>query len=294
MCISSRLALTAVVVLGLPACSDEQPPPVAAPPTYTLIDDMERSSGRIAWTPENAVPDALPGRWVSYADVQCENLEPVPEWAADGSEAWSHASLDEPLETLPGVVSEHAARLRTIAPLDNTWGAGMGFEFSEPPFGTDPARVTRPCSNGTDRELDYPAAPVDLSDYTGLVFWGQANHDAGSTSVLVQFQDSNTDPRGKICNPVPGSPDECYNGFGVVLELGDSIARYDIDFAELEQNPLWGHHPEPSIFDREHVYGLVFQIDTPGGVCQPPNVCLGGPPKLTFDVWIDDLYFVKR
>ena len=160
----------------------------------------------------------------------------------------------------------------------------MGFEFSEPPLGTDSTRVTRPCSNGAARELDYPAAPVDLSAYSGLVFWGMAAKEAGATNVLVQFQDSNTDPRGEICDPVPGSADECYNGFGVVLELGDEFTRYEVDFAELEQNPLWGYHPKPSIFDREHVYGLVFQIDTPGGVCLPPIVCLGGPPKLTFDV----------
>jgi hypothetical protein len=274
-------------------CAGPSEPAPRAPAAYVKIDDMEGTSGRIAWTPEIPAAGALPGHWVSYSDVQCERLSPVPEWAPGGG-MWTYSGLPEPFETFSGVVSEHAARLRTVAPLDNTWGAGMGFQFAEPPLGTDPTRVTRPCTNGTAPDLDYPAAPVDLSEYSGLVFWGMAAKEAGATTVLVQFQDANTDPRAGICDPVPASPGACYNGFGVVLELGETLERYELAFSELEQNPLWGYHPEPSIFEREHVYWLVFQIDTPGGVCQPPNVCLGGPPKLTFDVWIDDLYFVKR
>jgi hypothetical protein len=276
------------------ACSGPSEPAPAPAPTYTLIDDMEGSGGRIAWKPENPAEGALPGRWVSYADVQCSDLSPVPEWAPDGSGTWSYSELPEAYETFSDAASEHAARLRTTAPLENTWGAGMGFEFSEPPLGTDPARVPQPCTNGAVRDLDYPAVPVDLSGYSGLVFWAMAKKDAGATTILVQFQDENTDPRGGICNPMPNSVDACYNGYGVLLTLGDTLTRYEIDFSELEQNPLWGHRPKPSVFDAEHAYGLVFQVDTPGGTCTAPITCVGGPPELTFDVWVDDLYFVKR
>ena len=92
---------------------------------------------------------------------------------------------------------------------------------------------------------------------------------------------------------MPESVDTCYNGFGVLLTLGDTFERYEVDFTELEQNPLWGYRPPSGAFDVEHVYGLAFQIDTPGGVCTPPTICLD-VPKLSFDIWIDDLYFVKR
>src|SRR5262245_55630362 len=140
--------LTALVALG---CSGERHPPDARTPTMVLVDDMERESGRIAWTPENPGADALPGRWISYADVQCDDLSPVPEWAPGGG--WSYTELPEPVETLPGVVSENGARLATLAPLVNTWGAGMGFELSEPPLGSSTTRVTRPCSNGAQQDL---------------------------------------------------------------------------------------------------------------------------------------------
>lgn len=271
------------------ACSSPEPSEPSEP-SYVKIDDMEGTSGRIEWTPEDGEPDTLPGRWVSYADKQCENLEPVPEWAPDG--AWSYAELPEEHETMEGATSTHAARLRTAAALENTWGAGMGFQFSEPPLGSDATRVTRPCTEGTQQDLDYPAVAVDLSRFSGLVLWGMARKAAGSTRLLVQFQDVNTDPRGKVC-PVAESTAECYNGFGVVLELGDEYTRYTVNFADLTQDPTWGYRPEPSVMDRERVYGLVFQMDTPGGACAPPIVCIP-PPELSFDVWIDDLYFVER
>ena len=287
--IASRHVVAAVLSVQLFGCSSPEPGE-PNPATYVKIDDMEGTSGRIEWTPENGDPDALPGRWVSYADTQCENLSPVPEWAPDG--AWSYAELPEEHETLEGTTSNHAARLRTTAALVDTWGAGMGFQFSEPPLGTDETRVTRPCTAGMQRDLDYPAAAIDLSRYSGLVFWGMARRQAGSATLLVQFQDVNTDPRGNVCVPVPGNPDECYNGFGVVLELDDTLRRYTLNFTDFTQDPTWGYRPMPSVMDFEHVYGLVFQMDTPGGAC-PPNECVD-PNELRFDVWIDDLYFVER
>jgi hypothetical protein len=287
---TSRHAAVAVLSMRLCACSSPDPGEPNEP-TYVKIDDMEGTSGRIGWSPENAAPDALPGRWVSYADTQCEDLVPVPEWAEGGM--WSYAELGEAHETMPGVTSSRAARLRTTAALVNTWGAGMGFQFSEPPSGSDPIRVTRPCTAGMLRDLEYPAAAVDLSRNKALVFWGMARKEAGSTRLLVQFQDVNTDPRGGVCNPVPGSADECYNGFGVVLELGETPSRYVLNFSELKQDPTWGYRPNPSVMDLEQVYGLVFQMDTPGGACPPPIVCIP-LPELSFDVWIDDLYFVER
>lgn len=293
MSTSSSSLLAVGIALGALACSEEKPPEMK-PPSYVLLDDLEGTTGRIAWQPETTSPDAIPGRWISYADIQCNDLSPVPEWAPDGSGMWHPTKYDEPLETMPGVFSESAARLVTNAPLLNTWGAGMGFEFYEPPPGTETPLVTRPCSGGKRPDLAYPALPVDLRRYSALVFWGMAKPDAGTTKVLVQFQDANTDPRGTICDPTPESIDACYNGFGVRLDLTETFTRYEIDFSKLRQNPLWGHHPTDGKLDREQVYGLSFQVDTPGGACLPPDECLGGLPELSFDIWVDDLYFVKR
>ena len=292
MSTSNRLFVASAIALQALACSGHEKPSEREP-TYTKIDDMEGTSGRIEWTPENAPADALPGRWVSYADTQCDDLSPTPEWEPEGSGGWSYTSLPTPYETMPDLISQTAARLRTTAPLVNTWGAGMGFMFSEPPADSSTMPVTRPCTLGTRRDLAYPAAPVDLRRYSGIAFWGKAAQDGAATTIRVQFQDSNTDPRGDVCNPDPGSADECYNGFRVILTLGDTFQRYVVDFGDLEQSPSWGYRPTPSVPDLEHVYGLVFQVDTPGGACPPPIACRT-IPELSFDVWIDDIYFVER
>src|SRR5262245_37572596 len=147
MSISSDSVSRNAVVLALGAsalaCSNSDPATTNDPHTYAKIDDMEGTSGRIEWTPENVAPDAVPGRWISYASVQCNDLEPVPE--AEGG-TWSYAALPEGHQTMPGVTSIHAARLRTTAPLKSTWGAGMGFLFSELPAGTETIAITRPCT----------------------------------------------------------------------------------------------------------------------------------------------------
>ena len=260
---------------------------------YVKIDDMEKASGRIRFSPEVPLPGALPGRWVSYADVQCERLFPVPEWAEDERRGWSYGDLVEPRQSLTGSASKRAARLRTTEPLEDTWGAGMGFQFSEPPRGSHTTLVTRPCTNGMLRDLEYPAAPVDLREYSSLVFWAKGSANTGVTTVLVQFQDSNTDPRGGVCDPSPSAADACENGFGVSLTLGETFTRYTVDLAELGQNPAWGYRPEPSVFDAERVYGLAFQMGTPSENRDASSERLAAS-TLEFDLWVDDLYFVRR
>ena len=106
--------------------------------------------------------------------------------------------------------------------------------------------------------------------------------------------DANTDPRGAVCNHTnTTSPDFCYNGFSQTIALTDTFARYTIDFASLEQTPGWGYRPYPAVFDVKHVYQLVFQVNVP--VCNMTEMCVGGsPPPVTFDFWIDDLYFVNK
>ena len=134
---------------------------------------------------------------------------------------------------------------------------------------------------------------MDLSAYSGLTFWAKGD-PAGQRTVQIMFQDAHTDPQGGFCNYLDSnSPTYCYNGFGVAVALTGTFARYTIDFASLQQNPKWGYRPTPDVFDIQHVYQLVFQMTAPA--CYTNEMCVGGaPPPDSFDVWIDDLYFVNK
>jgi hypothetical protein len=223
-------------------------------------------------------------------------------------DAWFYSALPAAHETFPGIMSTHAARVRTTTPLQNVWGGSMGFMFAWPsgdasvqvvpiadadadagPQGSD-ASTAGPA---TCPAVIGPEVAVDLSPYSGVTFWAKGD-PAGARTIQVFFQDVHTDPRGGFCNYIDShSSDFCYNGFGTAIALTDTFARYTIDFANLQQNPSWGYRPDPDVFDAQHVYQLVFQINAP--TCYTNEMCVGGSaPPVSFDFWIDDLYFVNK
>jgi len=262
---------------------------------YTKIDDMEGSGRMVEWMPPSGL---LPTVW--YAATDCNeagNIWPPPDAFVDGvftPAVWSHPTLPTPHETFPGIISTQAARLRTTSPLVDVWGANIAFAFAWMP-GLVPEIV--PDAAGSDPAacpiVLGPQAAVDLSAYSGVTFWAKGD-PAGLRAVKVMFLDGNTDPRGGICNHTDtNSPDFCYNGFSQTIALTDTFAQYTVDFASLQQDPAWGYRPRSGVLDVHHVYQLVFQVDVP--VCYPTQMCVGGSaPPVTFDFWIDDLYFVNK
>jgi hypothetical protein len=244
------------------------PPPDAGPAGYTRIDDMEGTSGRIEWTPTAPPAGTTSGLWATLTDsAQYDHLEPVP-WST-----WSYAPVPTPYETFPGLTSTHAARFRTTEPLVNTWGAGMNIVFA-------PEADEGP---GPPEHLGFGPSPVDLTAYKGITFWARADQNQDSATILVQFFDQNTWPGGGACLDGSGGAADCYNGFGATVNLTGTFTQYTIDFATLAQQPGWGFQPVPAVPDLQQTYALVFQVSTPRGAV-----------SLSFDVWIDDLYFVDK
>jgi hypothetical protein len=265
----------------LGACSEEGV-------KYTKIDDMEGTTGRIEWTPPGG---ALPGGWGSFADAQCDSLLPMPS-SAGGT--WSYESLPAPYRPLPGITSTSAARLRTTSPLINQYGAGMGVDFAVPARAAGAPAQAPGCVPSAELTLP-PALPVDLTAYRGISFWGMATPGAGETRVLIEVDDNNTHPRGGRCDPkAPTNPQTaCFNSFALEVNLTGAFQQYTLDFSQLKQG-TWGYRADPSALDLAKVYALNFLVLTPGGACFAPARCAGDPPTLTFDIWIDDLYFVDR
>jgi hypothetical protein len=260
------------------------------PNRYTKLDDMEGAINQIAWPPPDG---AMPGLWFSSADcTQADRISPTPYFV--DPDAAVYAELPAHHETFPGVASTHAVRLRTTAPLVGVWGGNIAVGFAStgrPSLPPTPANGA-PCRQGTD--TDFPSPTVDLTAYAGITFWAKA--ESGARNLRVQLNDRNTDPRGGVCNaPDPYDESRCYNGFGTSIVLTPTFQRYTIDFSVLAQNLLWGFRPDPGVPDLGHVYSMNFQFDAADCMTSEASMCAGGAsPPLSFDLWLDDLYFVNR
>jgi len=279
------IALTAVAAGGSStACSESSAPP------FVKIDDLEGTRGSVEWP---APAGLAQGGW--FAATDCSELDRIwPPPNEPGQQNWSPATVD-PYPTFPGVTSTQAARLQTLSPLTGIWGAVMGFSLAVPasdpgaPSTAPDAAVAAACPSADPR--NYPVVPVDVSAYRGITFWAKAG--PGARVVRVELADTNTDPRGDRCND--GSDDtNCYNYFYVPLLLTDTMTRYTVDFSQLQQEPTWGYRPTPGVPDLQHVYQIQFEVDAPRCAMAPDVTCADGDTSLSFDLWVDDIYFVNR
>ena len=110
-----------------------------------------------------------------------------------------------------------------------------------------------------------PRGAYDASKFGGLSFW--AKRGAGSTGrVRLHVPDKNTDPEGHVCA-------ECFNDFGLDLQLGERWTRYTVPFSALRQVDGWGS-PRPAHVDPSAIYSLRWQVVEPG---------------VAFDIWVDEV-----
>lgn len=273
---------------------------------YSPVDDMEGEDGRIRWLPAAGWPaDRQSGAWSSATDcTQADRILPEPYFLP--TSRWTYDPVPAPYPTMPGVTSQHAAHLRTKfrEALQDVWGANIGFDFSErlgvdsgipgPPTDLDAGTASDGpgCRQGSSR--DFNGAMVDLRAYAGITFWAMAS-SSGRQSIRVQINDQHTDPRGEFCAADGRSETRyCYNGFAKDIMLTGEFRQYWIDFSELRQDPSWGYQPVPSQLDLEHVYAMNFEVPLPGCNTDEKATCAGPHAAVTFDVWIDDLYFINR
>jgi hypothetical protein len=297
-----RLA-TLLLAAGSISCANAGSQPSA--PGYTRIDDMEMGEGRIRWLPPDGWPsDQRPGLWSSTTDCS-EAPRILPEPYFVNPSGWSYDPVPVPYPTMPGVTSKNAAHLRTKfgQTLDGVWGANIGFDFAEqvgldgggPPGESLDAGVSDDgpgCRQGSSR--DFNGAQVDLSSYSGIVFWAMAA-STGRQVIRVQINNAHTDPRGEVCNAAGRSDkDYCYNGFAKNIMLTAEWRQYQVSFSELRQDPSWGYQPSPDAPDLEQVYSMNFEVPLPGCSADTKATCAGPKAAVSFDVWIDDIYLVNR
>jgi len=140
--------------------------------------------------------------------------------------------------------SEYALRIQgKLGDSDDAF-AGIGFAFAE------------------------PKGPYDASRWRGVSFMARRS-PATVAAARLKIPDVHTDPDGKVCT-------DCYNDFGVAFQLEEGWTRYEVDFANLKQEPDWGN-PRPEKIDPAKLYGLQWQVVGRKG---------------EFDLWIDDVSFL--
>lgn len=139
--------------------------------------------------------------------------------------------------------SQFAAHMNGKVAASGTVYAGVGFNFAD------------------------PKAPFDVSVYKGVSFWARRGENS-TGSIRVKLPDINTDQDGKVCS-------ECFNDFGVDLELTTAWTKYTVIFSWAQQMPGWGA-PRPANSETSKMYGVQWQVNTPGA---------------DYDIWIDDVQF---
>ena len=117
----------------------------------------------------------------------------------------------------------------------------------------------------------------NASAYTGISF-SLKNAYSQAIPLHIVFPDKDTLPDYGICSMDAGSPNICWNHFGVYHAYPSSPSawgRYTIRFSDLSQDPGWGY--QAPAFDPATLHEVRFII----------------PSGSAFDLWVDDVTFVR-
>ena len=255
---------------------------------YVLIDDMETTPhGPILFTAGIAAP-LTPGYWynsgASYAD------DAVADVADPAQGSFMFSALPSPTITLGCKASAHAARQScTLNGLYDT--CGVGFEFAQ-----EPAPDAGPPPADDPNGGLKVTVPFDISGYKAITFWGMTttpDPETGSLQIKVAFPDTDTDPRGQICNGGGGNTSMCYNSYARYLDFTTSWQQFTVLLdagtggvppeGGIAIDKTWGYQGAQWI--PTQVYGINWQS-------QKNTEPDAGPP-LTTEFWIDDVYFIQ-
>jgi endoglucanase len=165
----------------------------------------------------------------------------------DGTEVWPTAGAKGgTFEMSPGGAENtpYAARFKgKVSTAESPTQAGMGMNFVDPKGG------------------------YDASKYGGISFWAKAG-PGSVTNIRIKIPDNNTDPDGGVCS-------ECFNDFGMDINLTREWKHYIVRFKDLSQLPGWGM-PKKFSVDKSRLYGIQFQVNEKGK---------------NFDIWVDQIRF---
>ncbi len=304
----SRRSLVGIAFLtGWAACSSNashrdggNPPPdvgqgcEAGPSnsSYVLIDDMETTTNGPIQFDTGIVAPLTQGYWYNSGASYGGDAGIPSDTSNPPQMAFRFSALPSPTTSLNCKASSNAAhQFCTLNGLYDT--CGVGFEFAQVPD-VDAGVPIDPAPDAGDGPR--VTVPFDISRYKAVTFWGMTttpDPDERSLKVKMSFPDTDTDPRGQICNGGGGNTSKCYNSyaanfefttswqqFTVTLDAGDGGVPVDGGIAI---DPSWGYQGAQWL--PAQVYGINWQA-------QRNTAPEDGPPLMT-DIWVDDVYFIE-
>ena len=256
--------------------------------TYVLVDDMEKTTHGPLEFDAGIAPPQLSGYWynsgVSYVGDAGTDTSDPPQLS------FVFSALPAPTQRLNCKASVHAARQScALNGLYDT--CGVGFEFAQVPDGDAGATLANDAG-----DVPRVTVPFDISRYKAIAFWGMTttpDPTKGSMQVKVSFPDTDTDPRGQVCNGGGGNTSKCYNSYAAYLDFTTSWQQFTVllDIGNGGDPPAggiaidatWGYQQAQWI--PTQVYGINWQAQK--------NTAPGDGPPLKTEIWVDDVYFVE-
>jgi endoglucanase len=113
-----------------------------------------------------------------------------------------------------------------------------------------------------------PKDQYDASKFGGVSFWAKRGENS-TGKVRLKVPDVNTDPDGGVCT-------ECFNDFGIDMNLTTDWKQFIVPWKSMKQMPGWGA-PLKKHITQAKIYGLQWQVNV---------------PNAAYDIYIDDLKFV--
>jgi hypothetical protein len=270
--------------------------------TYVLIDDMETTTHGPIDIDAGIRPPLMTGYWYNSGAGYVADGGAAPSDTSDPPQrSFVFSALPTPTKTLNCKESTHAARqLCVLNGLYDT--CGVGFEFAQvPDLDAGPATSSDAAAGDAgDAGPSIPrvTVPFDISRYKAITFWGMTttpDPTTGSLQIKVQFPDTDTDPRGEVCNGGGPNISKCYNSYGKNFKLTTSWQEFTVLLTpSTDDSPVDGGIAlDPSFGYQQakwlptQVYGINWQAQKN----TPPDPDAG--PPLSTDIWIDDVYFIQ-
>jgi len=287
--------------------------PTALSGTTVLIDDMETTTNGPIQLNEGIAAPLSQGYWYNSGANYVADGGAAGDMSTPPQGSFVFTALPSSTTTLDcKKASTHAAHQSCLLNgLYDTCGVGFEFAQKDDPKADAGAGASGDAGAGgaggkSDAGPSIPKVtiPFDISRYKAVTFWGKTTTPdpmTGSMQVKISFPDTDTDPRGQVCNGGGTSSSDCYNSYAAYFYFTTEWQQFTVKLDAgvggvspgngsdgkavngIAIDSTWGNQFAEWL--PKEVYGINWQAQR--------NVAPDAGPPLMTDIWVDDVYFVE-